>query len=222
MKTINIHGKPYVMVKDRLVQFHKDNPKGSVATELIELSDRFIFKAIVIPDIEIPERFFTGHAIEITGTSQINKTSALENAETSAIGRALGCFGIGVEESFASGDEVANAIYQQNNPQEDNYISTETKVGDMACPSCSEKVLDNRVASGDGYELKLAKNGTSNQPSFKCINDKCSGGKGGSSWASWKLDIGESGLVIIESAPKEPVDDIMIKDVLADKEPLAF
>src|SRR5688572_31386677 len=54
----------------------------------------------------------TGHSEEYRHTSKINETSALENAETSAIGRALAAFGLGGTE-FASADEVANAIQQQ-------------------------------------------------------------------------------------------------------------
>jgi hypothetical protein len=54
----------------------------------------------------------TGHSEEYRHTSQINKTSALENAETSAIGRALAALGLGGTE-FATADEVANAISQQ-------------------------------------------------------------------------------------------------------------
>ena len=57
----------------------------------------------------------TGHAQEFRKASQINGTSYVENCETSAIGRALACLGIGGTE-FASANEVVNAIHQQNNP----------------------------------------------------------------------------------------------------------
>ena len=55
-----------------------------------------------------------GHAYEKEGSSYINKTSFIENCETSAVGRALGMCGIGVDTSIASADEVANAIVQQS------------------------------------------------------------------------------------------------------------
>ena len=125
MKKIQIHGKDYVMVKDRIIHFNEHYPNGSIRTELIEMTDRFIVKSTVIPDVDKPERYFTGHAEEVIGSSQINKTSALENCETSAIGRALGCMGIGVEDSFASANEVQNAIHQQQNPhyqKTDNHL----------------------------------------------------------------------------------------------------
>ncbi len=131
MKKIKIHGKDYVMVKDRIIFFNENYPNGCIQTKLIDRIDGtdypniVIFEATVIPDVDKPERFFTGHAEEEIGSSQINKTSALENCETSAIGRALGCMGIGVEDSFASANEVQNAIHQQQNSfyvKTDNHL----------------------------------------------------------------------------------------------------
>ena len=55
----------------------------------------------------------TGFAEEVRAASKINRTSALENAETSAVGRALAALGLAGTE-YASADEVANAITQQN------------------------------------------------------------------------------------------------------------
>ena len=116
MKKIQIHGKDYVMVKDRIIFFNEYYPNGSIKTELKATDNSFIFKATVTPDVENPNRKFVGHAEEVIGSSQINKTLALENCETSSIGRALGCMGICVEDAFASADEVKNAIHQQNKP----------------------------------------------------------------------------------------------------------
>ena len=116
MKKIQIHGKDYVMVKDRIIFFNENFPNGSITTELKATENSFIFKAKITPDVENSSRYFTGHAEEVIGSTQINKTSALENCETSAIGRALGCMGIGVEDSFASADEVKNAEYKKANP----------------------------------------------------------------------------------------------------------
>ena len=116
MKTIDIHGKPYVMVKDRVIHFNNEYPNGCIRSKMIDRIDKVvIFEAMVIPDIENPERYFTGHAEEEIGSSQINNTSALENCETSAVGRALAMMGIGADESFASADEVSNAVHQQGN-----------------------------------------------------------------------------------------------------------
>jgi hypothetical protein len=112
--SIKIHGKDYVLVNERVQEFHKLYPSGSIRTDLIEFSDeRFIVKAEVCPDVNDRMRIFTGYAYEMVGSSQINKTSALENAETSAVGRALGILGIGIDGSIASADEVQNAVHQQ-------------------------------------------------------------------------------------------------------------
>lgn len=55
-----------------------------------------------------------GHAYEKEDSSFINKTSYIENCETSAVGRALGMCGIGIDTSVASAEEVLNAIKQQS------------------------------------------------------------------------------------------------------------
>ena len=112
---VTIHGKEYITVNERVQEFHKLYPNGCIRTELIEsIGDRFIMMAKAIPDIEIPNRFFTGYAYEVIGSSNINKTSALENAETSCVGRALGMLNLGIETAIASADEVSQAIKQQD------------------------------------------------------------------------------------------------------------
>ena len=114
--SITIHGKEYVTVDERVQEFHETHPDGKIETNLITSIDgKFIVKAFVTPNVEVSERVFTGLAYEEVGSSQINQTSALENCETSAVGRALGFLGIGLIGSIATGDEVANAIHQQEN-----------------------------------------------------------------------------------------------------------
>ena len=113
MKKIQIKGKDYIEVNERVKQFHIDYPNGSITTELIEMTDRFITKTTVIPDVKNADRKFTGIAYEKEDSTFINKTSALENCETSSCGRALGMLGIGIDTSIASYNEVANAVKQQ-------------------------------------------------------------------------------------------------------------
>ena len=137
MKKINIKGNPYVMVKDRILHFNENYENGCIQTELIEMTDRFIVKATIIPDVDKPERYFTGHAEEIVGSTMINKTSALENAETSAVGRALAFAGFSTDASIASADEVANAIVNQNtlgravNNHKPNQSKSNLTTGDL-------------------------------------------------------------------------------------------
>jgi hypothetical protein len=116
-KAIDIKGKKYVLVSDRVLEFNKLYPNGCIKTEKLERivgqSDRVEFRAIVFPNIDSPERYFTGHSQAVWGEGYINKTSALENAETSAVGRALAMMGIGVIDSIASVDEITKAKNQE-------------------------------------------------------------------------------------------------------------
>ena len=193
MNTIDIHGKPYVMVKDRVIHFNNEYPNGCIRSKLVDRIDSVvIFEATVIPDVDKPERFFTGHAEEEIGSSQINQTSALENCETSAIGRALAMMGIGVNESFASGDEVANAVYQQGGEtikaRTEKVIVTQNPpetVDGLECPQCKGGMVDNRDIDGgaklSGKGKKLVSEGKPLEgaglklPLYKCSDDNCKG-----------------------------------------------
>jgi hypothetical protein len=80
----------YETVEERLAKFWKAHPKGRVLTKL-EFHDerRFIVYAEIYFDREDTTPVSTGYAEEIVGASPVNRTSALENCETSAIGRGL-------------------------------------------------------------------------------------------------------------------------------------
>ena len=109
--TVKIHGKEYKTVALRVAEFRAAHPDYTIQTELIEANDVLvIMKATISVGGVI---IATGYAEEVRAASKINATSALENAESSAVGRALAFFGLGGTE-IASADEVANAITQQN------------------------------------------------------------------------------------------------------------
>ena len=112
--TVNIHGKEYKTVAERVNDAH-DKTKGklSISTDLVSWEDGVV---IVKATIDIDGNIFTGHAYEREDSTQINRTSALENCETSAIGRALAAAGFGGTE-YASANEVENAIHQQDKPR---------------------------------------------------------------------------------------------------------
>ena len=115
LPTIDIKGKPYVVAKEKLLYFHEICPNGAIISDIVEQTpDTITILTKVIPDVDNDERYFTGLAMEVKGNSFINSTSHVENCETSSRARALSGFGIGVEESCASADEVANAIIQQD------------------------------------------------------------------------------------------------------------
>lgn len=131
LKTVNIKGKDYVEVNTRIIEFRTNETyKGfRLISEIIDLSNGAVtMKATVLNDKG--EIIATGHAQEKESSSYINKTSLIENCETSAWGRALGNLGIGIDTSIASYEEVQNAI--ENQEQEKAKAVTETKDVDVA------------------------------------------------------------------------------------------
>lgn len=128
LATLDIKGKEYVEVNERIKAFRMLYPTGSIQTEMISNENGVcIFKAIVGYydrfDATILHILGTGTAYEKEDSSFINRTSYIENCETSATGRALGMAGIGINTSVASADEVVNAINNQVITKEDaeNY-----------------------------------------------------------------------------------------------------
>ena len=114
MKTVNIKGKEYVEVNERVKFFIKSSSYEGWAIETEMLSNQdgvCVFKATIKDTGGVIRS--TGHAYEKEQSSFINKTSYIENCETSAVGRALGFLGIGIDTSIASSDEVANAVKNQ-------------------------------------------------------------------------------------------------------------
>ena len=108
---VNIRGKEYQTVALRVQKFREAHPDWELSTEIIKAdADVVIMQARIYTNEG--KCISTGHAEEFRTSSQINSTSALENAETSAIGRALAAAGWGGTE-FASANEVQNAIHQQ-------------------------------------------------------------------------------------------------------------
>ena len=109
---VKIHGKEYKTVALRVNEFHGSRSDTMrINTKLIyHDTDRVVMKAIIYDsDVAVA----TGYAEENRSQGNINKTSAMENAETGAIGRALACYGLGGDE-YASADEVLRAISQQD------------------------------------------------------------------------------------------------------------
>jgi len=126
LSTMDIKGKAYVLVNERIKAFRMLYPDGIIETELLNDTDgRCVFKAIIRkPDGDI---LGTGHAYEVEAASYINKTSYIENCETSAVGRALAMCGIGIDTSVASYEEVDMAIKKQDAMQEKSQAKPATK-----------------------------------------------------------------------------------------------
>lgn len=108
---ISIHGREYQTVAYRVQNFREANPLWALVTDIVSRDAECVVMRATISD-ETGRLLATGHAEEYRTASQINRTSALENAETSAIGRALAALGYGGTE-FATANEVQNAIHQQ-------------------------------------------------------------------------------------------------------------
>lgn len=111
-KVSPIKDKPYIEVNERIKAFRKLFPMGSIQSEMISNENGVcVFKAVVIVEGVV---LADGYAYEKEDSTFINKTSYIENCQTSAVGRALGMLGIGIDTSIASADEVANAIINQS------------------------------------------------------------------------------------------------------------
>jgi ABC-type Fe3+-hydroxamate transport system substrate-binding protein len=118
MKSVNIKGKEYITVNERLIFFTtQPQYKGwRISEDVVSLDEKEgLFKVTIIN----PDGFemAVAHAQEYRDSSYINKTSFVENGFTSALGRALGYLGIGIDTAIASADEVQTAV---NNQSKDN------------------------------------------------------------------------------------------------------
>lgn len=126
IKTTDIgRGKEYAEVNERVKAFRMLYPEGCIRTRMISCENGVcVFRADIYSkaeenhDDDCYYLLASGHAYEKEGSSFINKTSYIENCETSAIGRALGFCGLGIDTSIASYEEVANAKMNQGEDRE--------------------------------------------------------------------------------------------------------
>jgi len=146
---VKIHGKEYKTVALRVAEFRESFKNHSLLTEIVHLDEeKAVVKAVIIN--EQGQTVSVGHAEELRRSSKINSTSALENAETSAIGRALAFLhGSLAGSEIASADEVAGAISQQGevevmkewveymNCVRDNWTTIEAVQTGIACGDLS-------------------------------------------------------------------------------------
>tara|TARA_R100001440_G_scaffold15989_1_gene27119 strand:- start:6843 stop:7352 length:510 start_codon:yes stop_codon:yes gene_type:complete len=124
LKTINIKGKKYVEVNERLKYFRSNYPNHSLTSQITHIdSEMVVVKSDIIN--ENGKVLATGHAHEEKSASFINKTSYVENCETSSWGRALANFGIGIDESVASANEVDIAIKKQNSKSSKKKVTVD-------------------------------------------------------------------------------------------------
>jgi len=118
---VNIHGKEYYTVVERLKMLKSDfKIDYSLTTDLLKCDDKVV---VMKATLKIGDNVYSGHAMEKFGSSKINTSSALENAETSAIGRCLSSASYFGSE-FCSANELENALVQQDEitPEQENKI----------------------------------------------------------------------------------------------------
>ena len=110
---VPIKGKDYKLIVQRVKEFRDAHPDWGMHSEVIHHDSERVIVKVWITDTDNRVRG-TGLAEEDRGASRINETSAMENCETSAFGRALASVGFGGDVSYASADEVINAINTQD------------------------------------------------------------------------------------------------------------
>jgi len=111
---VKIHGKEYTTVVERINDFRNDErfEGWSIETDIISSDiENCIIKATIKDSTG--KIVGTGIALEVQGSTQLNKTSHVENCETSAIGRALANIGKSGSNEYASANEVTEAIIKQ-------------------------------------------------------------------------------------------------------------
>lgn len=112
IRTTDIKGKEYAEVNQRVMAFRELEPNGRIETQIVSLENGIVVIKASAYGKE-GNLLSTGYAYEKENSTFINKTSYIENCETSAVGRCLGFIGLGIDTSIASYEEVGNAIEQQ-------------------------------------------------------------------------------------------------------------
>ena len=161
-KTTNIRGKQYVEVNERIKFFRQEEQykNWTIMSELTALdSEQCVCKATIAD--ATGRVIATGHAHEVQGASNINKTSYVENCETSAIGRALAMLGIGIDTSIASANEVEDAIAKQDSGSTAKKVKKVQETFDTEPPV---NIMDKAVA--------YIKSQTDKKKAFASIMDK--------------------------------------------------
>jgi len=124
VKTTDIKGKPYIEVNERLKHFRANYPDHRLLSEIVSNDNGVIVMRAWVEDAN-GSTVAVGHAYEKEGSTFINKTSYVENCETSAWGRALANFGIGIDIAVASAEEVKNAQANQGAAPKENVVENE-------------------------------------------------------------------------------------------------
>lgn len=175
----------YEPVAERIDKFWLEFPDGRIITELTHFDEkRFIVKSSIWK-AQAEEPAATGYAEELVGSTPVNKTSALENCETSAIGRALANLGYASKAQRPSREEMVKVASRNGDVQAIDEARNFTD-RDQVCPDCGSDVYDNRDTN---RQRKL--DGKKNLPFFKCKNRHCH--PDGDPWITWDASFFDEG-----------------------------
>lgn len=161
---MNIKGKDYAPVSERVRAFRCIYPNGAITTQIISQSETDVTIKASVYD-ERGAVIATGHATENKNASNINRNGAmLENAETSAVGRALGFLGIGTKNGIATAEEVDRA---------DKIKDAQNKL--QVCRRCGRQIIDTRDTTGKIWKAdeiaKLTLKQTGDCYCLFCLNE---------------------------------------------------
>lgn len=129
---IDLKGKNYAMVPERVTAFRKLFPDGFIKTEIVSHDGTTVLMQAIVGYYEnaVPVILATGFAQEVRGRGMVNGTSYIENCETSAVGRALGMIGLGINGGgICSAEELANAVTAQRQMKEEEQKGKRWKAG---------------------------------------------------------------------------------------------
>lgn len=141
-KTTNIRGKQYVEVNERIKFFRQEDKYNlwGIRTDFPLIDSEQCLCKCTITDAD-GDVIAQGHAHEVRGSSNINKTSYVENCETSAVGRALAMLGIGIDTSIASANEVTEAIAKQEEMVNNPHVQKLSKKLDAPVENIMDKAV---------------------------------------------------------------------------------
>lgn len=162
MKTINIKGKEYITVNERLKAFRNEFKDYSLIGRIVDRTpDSIVFEAQIIDNKGIVRA--NGFASETTQKGGVNRFAMLENAETSAWGRALGNFGIGIDEAICTADELKSKLeYEDAEPKQSKTH-----------PAPKQKTLGERIAAFRKYLETTTLEDMNSDKYKKTFNELC-------------------------------------------------
>ncbi len=141
----------YETVESRLEKWHEKYPDNRIETELIEATEkRFVVFAKIFKTEADPKPCATGLAFEVITEKGVNSTSALENCETSAIGRALANAGFAAKGKRASREEMAKV-----NNAEPNQYEKKLQERRYGAPGTKSAAIEDALRASFAVENKV-------------------------------------------------------------------